>query len=291
MDLLIDESEDDAEMLYLLFSAGKSIFAVDALKVQEMVVIPRTVSVPGQPDWFRGVISLRGSTYRVVDFRKRIGMQGSREEIEELIQELDERESEHKAWINGLEEAVKNDTEFTGGTDPHLCKFGQWYDNYESANVAVSMELKKFDAPHKIIHATAVEALNLKKAGKQEEAIKLISDRRDTELARMIALFEILKETLRSTIKEIAIIIETGERPDAVCVDSVVSVETLQEESELQLAFSGDSETSLSRNATIGHRHGREELVLILKPEWIFSGTEQLDTEEMAKLLSQAAGG
>jgi purine-binding chemotaxis protein CheW len=275
-------------MLYLLFSAGQSIFAVDALKVQEMVVIPHTVHVPNQPEWFRGVISLRGRTYRVVDFRKKIGMQGSLDEIEELIQELDERESEHKAWINALEDALMNDTEFTGGTDPHLCQFGDWYDHYESANVAVAMELKKFDTPHKAIHATAVEALDLKNSGKQAEAMQLIRSRRDTELARMINLFEVFKETLRSTVKEIAIIIETGDRPDAICVDSVVAVERLQEEAALQLSFAGDSETSLSRNATIGHRHGREDLVLILKPEWIFSGTEKLDPEKMADLLSSA---
>jgi hypothetical protein len=99
------------------------------------------------------------------------------------------------------------------------------------------MELKKFDTPHKAIHNTALEALNLKKSGKREEAMQLIQSRRDTELARMINLIEVLKETLRSTIKEIAIIIETGNRPDAICVDSVVSVETLQEESELKLSF------------------------------------------------------
>lgn len=285
MDLLIDESEEDNEMLYLLFAAGTSIFAVDALKVQEMVVIPKTVSVPNQPHWFRGVMSLRGRTYRVIDFRKRVGMEGSREEIEQLAASLDEREAEHKVWLDNLEEAIRADKQFTGGIDPHQCKFGHWYDSYESDNVAVSMELKKFDAPHKAIHATAEHVIKLSKEGKQEEALKIIRDRRDTELAKMIDLFENLKLTLRTTLKEIAIIIETGDRPDAICVDRVVSVEPLQEETEAQLSFAGDTEQSLSRNATIGRRRGREELVLILKPEWIFSGADAVDIRNAEELL------
>lgn len=289
MDLLIDDSEDESETLYLLFSAGKSIFALDALKVQEMVVLPKTVPVPDQPEWLRGVMSLRNKTYRVVDFRKRVGMLGSMEEVEELSQLLDDRENEHKAWIDALEEAVLNDRSFTGQTDPHQCKFGHWYDHYESNNVAVNMELKKFDKPHKAIHATAQEALKLKGDGKTDAAVALIRERRDTELAKMVELFENLKRTIRETVKEIAIVIDSGDKPDAVCVDTVVSVEPLQEDREAQLSFAGDTEASLSRNAVIGRRRGREELVLILKPEWIFSGTGNIDHKEMEAVLSQAS--
>ncbi len=289
MDLLIDDSEEDSETLYLLFSAGKSIFALDALKVQEMVVLPTTVTVPDQPEWLRGVISLRKKTYRVVDFRKRVGMPSSMEEVETLVELLDARESEHKAWIDDLEEAVVNDKHFTGQVDPHQCKFGHWYDHYESNNVAVSMELKKFDKPHKAIHATAEEALKLKADGKEEEAKALVRGRRDTELAKMVELFENLKRTLRETVKEIAIIIDSGEKPDAVCVDTVVSVEPLQEDTEVQLSFAGDTDASLSKNAIIGRRKGQEELVLILKPEWIFTGTGKINPEEVKEALAQAA--
>jgi chemotaxis signal transduction protein len=285
-DIFADDSDEDSEALYLLFSAGKSVFAVDALKVQEMVVLPDTVPIPDQPEWLRGVMALRGKTYRVVDFRKRIGMEGNNEEAEALAAALDAREEEHKKWLDQLEEAVLNNTEFAGAVDPHKCKFGQWYDHYKSDNVAVNLELGKFDAPHKAIHQTAEKALSLRDQNRAEEAARLISNRRETELATMIKLFESLKKSIRETMKEIAIIIETETRPDAICVDSVVAVESLREDKEARLAFSGDSESSLSRNAIVGHRSGKEDLVLILKPDWIFSGSSSIDEKELAAALS-----
>lgn len=285
--LLVEDDEDDSEILYLLFSVGSNLFAVDAMKVQEMVVLPKTIPIPEQPDWLRGVMNLRGNTYRVVDFRKRIGMQGTNEEIEELVGELDEREKEHKLWIDQLEESVMHDKAFKGQTDPHQCKFGQWYDSYTSNNVTVNMELKKFDQPHKAIHHTAEEALRLKNEGKVDAAMELIRIRRDTELAKMIELFENMKQTLRATNKEISIIIDSGERPDAVCVDTVVSVESLREDTESTLGFGGNKADSFSKNAVIGKRKGGDELVLIIDPAWIFHNAGEIDSSAVKKAAEE----
>jgi chemotaxis signal transduction protein len=285
--LIVEDDENDSEVLYLLFSAGSSLFAVDAMKVQEMVVLPKTIPIPEQPDWFRGVMNLRGNTYKVVDFRKRIGMQGVNEEIEELVGELDERENEHKQWIDQLEEAVMHDKAFKGQKDPHQCKFGKWYDSYTSDNVTVKMELKKFDQPHKAIHHTAEEALNLKNEGNVDAAMELIRSRRDTELAKMVELFENMKKTLQETNKEISIIIDSGERPDAICVDTVVSVESLTEDKDSKLAFGTGKADSFSKNAVIGKRKGGDELVLIIDPAWIFRSTGKIDPSAIKKAAAE----
>jgi purine-binding chemotaxis protein CheW len=255
-----------------------------------MVVLPKTIHIPEQPDWFRGVMNLRGNTYKVVDFRKRIGMQGTNEEIEELIGELDEREKEHKTWIDQLEEAVMHDKAFKGQTDPHQCKFGKWYDSFTSDNVTVNMELKKFDQPHKAIHHTAEEALRLKNEGDTDAAMELIRSRRDTELAKMIELFENMKQTLKETNKEISIIIDSGERPDAICVDRVVSVESLREDTDSKLAFGGSKADSFSKNAVIGKRKGGDELVLIIDPAWIFNNAGEIDASAVKKAAEELKG-
>lgn len=284
--LLIEDDELESEMLYLLFSVGKSRFAVDAMKVQEMVVLPKTVPLPEQPDWLRGVMNLRKKTYKVIDFRKRVGMKSSSEEVEELIAELNQREAEHKEWIDQLETAIRGNEPFRGATDPHQCKFGKWYDTYTTSNIALNLELKKFDQPHKVIHATAEAALKMKSDGDQEGAEKLIQNRRDTELARMINLFESVKKTLRETTREIVIIIDSGENPNAICVDSVDSVETLKEEKSASLVFGGGSKDSFSSHSVFGRRKGGDDLVMIIDPVWIFRETEAIDPG----LLEKAAG-
>lgn len=274
---LFDDLEEEAETPYLLFSVGKRLFAVEALQTREMVKLPETVPVPEQAPWVRGIMSLREKTYRVIDFRKRIGMKGSREEISDLAEELDKREAEHKQWLKALEESLANGSEFTGEEDPHQCGFGRWYDHYKSDNVNVTIELKKFEAPHQLIHETAHQVLSLKQKGKKEEAITLIKQRREGELAKMIELFESLKATLFSTLREIAIIIDSETHPSAICVDTVVSVEPLEKAASAEFVFAQDKASSLSRNAVIGKRLGGEELVLILDPEWILNETENSD--------------
>ncbi len=68
-------------MLLLLFRAGESLYAFDAKRVAE--VVPRVAlrTIPHAPGYLAGLLGYRGQAVPVVDFRRLIGSDSSREAL------------------------------------------------------------------------------------------------------------------------------------------------------------------------------------------------------------------
>jgi chemotaxis signal transduction protein len=213
--------------LWTVVKLEDRLFAIPVDYVQTMVTLPEISLVPEMPDYIRGVINLRGSVMPVVDLRIRLGISSVKQEVSDLITMLNHREQDHVRWIDELEKSVVEKKEFKLATDPHKCAFGVWYDSYVASNLILLSHLKKFDVPHKRIHAVAERVLSLEKSGRLTDAKKVINDTRNNELAEMVKLFETLRAMLTESVKEIAIVLTAQNHTYAVTVDSVETVTEL----------------------------------------------------------------
>lgn len=81
-----------------------------------------------------------------------------------------ESEKGHYSWVENLGSALNFGTEFTGSKDDTSCVLGKWlYSGENSGNEKVEQLREEMKGLHKEIHASAEEALNLKK--KNEAAV------------------------------------------------------------------------------------------------------------------------
>ena len=87
--------------------------------------------------------------------------------------------------------------------------------------------LKKFDQPHKQIHAVALEVEKLMAQGQEDRAQALIEETRSSTLARLVALFGELRSLVGESKPEIALIVEDAGKSFAISADSALSVEKL----------------------------------------------------------------
>lgn len=202
-------------------------FGLPIAQVREMLGIPAITELPHVPPHVLGVMNLRGRVIPVVDLRLRLGMNSSHDEVDELVAMLTQREQDHRNWLEELESCVREGRTFRLATDPHMCAFGRWYDTFSTDNLVLANHLKKFDAPHKRIHAIASHVIRLMADGAGEEAFHIIAQTRETELATVIQLFDQLRHLLQETNRTIAVVLDTGGGPYAVSVDEVTSVEWL----------------------------------------------------------------
>lgn len=82
-----------------------------------------------------------------------------------------ESEKGHYSWVENLGSALNFGTEFTGSKDDTSCVLGKWlYSETSSGNKKVEQLKKEMKDLHKEIHASAEEALNLKKRDKAAAA-------------------------------------------------------------------------------------------------------------------------
>jgi purine-binding chemotaxis protein CheW len=59
---------------YLTFRLSGEEFALEILRVREIIRYERETRVPGAPPWIRGVINLRGDVVPVIDLCTRLGL-------------------------------------------------------------------------------------------------------------------------------------------------------------------------------------------------------------------------
>jgi len=64
---------DAAGALYLAFRLGEDVYAIDILRIREIVEYNPPTSVPMMPPSVRGVINLRGAVVPVIDLAVRFG--------------------------------------------------------------------------------------------------------------------------------------------------------------------------------------------------------------------------
>jgi purine-binding chemotaxis protein CheW len=72
------ESHAHSEQLQLVgFQLGQEEFALDILRVQEIIRTQQLTRVPNLPDYIDGVINLRGKVIPVIKLRRRLGLESS----------------------------------------------------------------------------------------------------------------------------------------------------------------------------------------------------------------------
>ncbi|SMF36154.1 chemotaxis protein CheW [Pseudobacteriovorax antillogorgiicola] len=70
---------------FLEFNLGKEQFAVPLLSVKEVIAVPETTKVPFTPDYFLGIMNLRGQVLSVIDLRRRMKIEPLTENSETAV--------------------------------------------------------------------------------------------------------------------------------------------------------------------------------------------------------------
>lgn len=228
--LVAGRNGNDLNNQFLVIQIGDTHYAISLEPIREIVIIPKITIVPDAPDFVRGVIKLRNSIITLIDTRKRLGYQSLDEIDRDLIEMLKAREEDHINWMQTLTTSVEKDIDFNLTTDPHTCNFGKWYDNYKTDNIGLSVYLKQFDLPHKRIHNLAIRVINDRKLNGKDSALKMIDEARDTDLKQMLTLFDGLKNAIRESHRELAIVIESKDGLVAISADNVSNIFTFEED-------------------------------------------------------------
>jgi len=69
------QGNSDALLQIVTFQVGAEVFALDILKVHEIIRFQRLTRVPNLPSYVEGVLNLRGKVIPVVGLRQRMGLE------------------------------------------------------------------------------------------------------------------------------------------------------------------------------------------------------------------------
>jgi chemotaxis signal transduction protein len=251
------------------FQIKGSQYAISSEHVSTMLALPEITPVPQAPHYVRGVINLRGEVLPLVDLRIRLGLASTQEELQQFCGTMTQRKQDHFNWLNELESSISEERPFTLTTDPHQCAFGKWYDTYKPSSLMAENILKKFNTPHRKIHAVAEKANALVASGNMDGAHALIKKTRGKELNRMVNLFGEICTLYNEEAKEIVLVVEGSAFNFALAVDVVDGVEFLSQDSINELPEGLQAVAKENLVDYIGKRNNSQGLVQVLFPDRI----------------------
>jgi chemotaxis signal transduction protein len=146
------------------------------------------------------------------------------QELETLIEMLPQRRQDHINWMLALEESLKLETPFTKPRNPRECAFGKWYYTYKTENEWIRLHLDAMESPHANIHALADQLIPLARNTNKETALNLFQEKRNSTLASLLNLFEMLQNLLIGLIRKEALIVNDGKTRYALGLDKVLDV-------------------------------------------------------------------
>jgi len=96
---------------YLTFKLDEEMFAVEVVKVREILEFTRVTRVPQMPHYMRGVINLRGSVVPVVDLRLKFGMSETLQTVHTCILVVEVELDREVTLIGALADSVQEVSE------------------------------------------------------------------------------------------------------------------------------------------------------------------------------------
>lgn len=251
---------------YVIAGVKDLQLAVSVKYVQEITRAPRWHSIPNVPDYFRGVIDLRGKVLPLVDLRLRLGLSSALEEVEAMIAMLTAHEQDHGLWLRELLGAVNEGRPFTLARDPTQCAFGKWYYSYKPEDIGFASVMCRLELPHRRIHTLADAVLKCAEQGEHDKAKAMIQRAEQGDLRTVVNLFEEARTAFRESQKEVAIVLTDSRKHLSLTVDNVASVERLAEDTIADApAGTGSQNSDLLRK--VAHRADGKGIVFLLDVE------------------------
>ncbi len=201
-------------MDYLSFRHARQHFAVPIESVRfiaaESALTPTQVAT-GKGQQF-DMVEFEGQACIILSLARLLNQPSERSKSLELLELLQAREQDHINWLNSLKNCLLHGGSFDLARDPHQCKFGQWYDNFRTDDTQLQHVLRRFDEPHKRIHALADELLAMRDNDQSEAALAILQEQETSTMQRLRDLFADVNTMVRSSIRPTVIMLQSNEQ-------------------------------------------------------------------------------
>ncbi len=147
---------------FLTFFLGEEEYAIEILKVQEIIGLMTITPVPKMPDYIRGVLNLRGKIVPVMNLRTRFGLEEIEDTDETCIIVIQNKEYLMGVLVDKVSEVVDIATSEiedvpsvgTGEQSEYLAGIGKAED---SVKMLLEVDKVLFDVPQKVLDSSDEE--------------------------------------------------------------------------------------------------------------------------------------
>lgn len=219
--------DEDISHLHLVVEISDTQYCVPVKLVSEIIQLPKMTVFPTEDNYLMGTIKLRDEIVGVINLRRLLRIESLEEQEDKLFSMLEERKKDHINYVNELVSAARERRKFSLTTDPHSCRFGKWYDAFETDDINLREYMRRFDVPHKLIHTDAHKIINFMGIGDHASADKLLEEMQKSHLPRMISLFDNFRAEFQKSRRLAGVVVDMSPKA-CIPVDIVTNIVSLE---------------------------------------------------------------
>lgn len=80
-----NKNEEGKQIRYIQFDLGSEAYAIQLLRVKEVIPVPETTPLPNCQSYYVGIMNLRGQIISIIDLRKKLNVTPKQEGLEEAV--------------------------------------------------------------------------------------------------------------------------------------------------------------------------------------------------------------
>lgn len=219
---------------WIVFKLNNSNYAVNGHLVTSILDLPKEITtVPNSPEYIKGVVNVRGEILPLVELRNLFSIKSIPQEFIEFKDMIDRRKNDHIHWVTELKKCISKDdfSEFNLASDPHKCKLGRWYDNFQTDNNFIKFELKKMEEPHFKLHGMLELAKSCSRdcenCQRQECLKSTLEKSLDSLQTQILKILDNTKHVFKSHFKEMIVTIQNDNMHIGIIVDEIIGIQNL----------------------------------------------------------------
>ncbi len=108
---MAQDASPNSETQLVCFYIENEEFAIDIMKVQEIIRIPQITRIPNAPDFIEGIVNLRGNILPVVDVRTRFGLPKKSQSESHRIVVVNNRKNTTGLIVDSVSEVLRISTD------------------------------------------------------------------------------------------------------------------------------------------------------------------------------------
>jgi len=218
----------------MTFRSGQSLFGVP---------IQNVLSIMGESDKLHckafsskeslGILEYRGTPVAVLDLAVAGNITSDSVAKHALVKQLEDYEQEHVDWVKSVDNAIEDNKVSSIDTDSHHCKFGLWYDSFETDDEDLLEIIKEFKVPHESLHDLIAGVIKQYDHEDKLASTEAITRIRENNLSKLNSIFQRAINQLKSSIKPVFIYLTLdGTTPcAAIRIDEIADVQQVKEDS------------------------------------------------------------
>jgi chemotaxis signal transduction protein len=244
----------------LTFLLGDTRFAIDISSILSITDdFEKLEKSSNHQESFLGYLYYRNKPVNTFEISTLLGRQSNRHLLGQTITDLQKAEADHIQWVQTLENALRNDTNFTLPRKASQCEFDSWLSEQKKVADDVTRNLlERFSGPHHEFHALADKLLKLKESNGLDAALKELRTHKRGLINEAARLFKYAQEQLKSSVHPVVLYItRDGVTPwFALILDSMDDIAEYADDQFTQLrGYDFDAAEQQTNDPVYGYIH------------------------------------